>query len=116
EQSKVYTPAIERSGIIAQLKNTIGSLLLNNQSIIQWVFPFFDYYDNLIKPTYLTNNIVSINQCDNSTVAIFKRITSGISSPIITGYNYLWKITGLGGLTNYSNLSIGDLYPPFGTF
>ena len=113
-QSKFNTPNINKSGVKTMLKGHIGSVLKKNQNVQQWVAPWPEG-GNIVQPSYLNNNIVDISQGVNFTAAIFKRkYTSGII-PTITGSNYLWKVTYVGGTSSYGGISLNDLYPPLGT-
>lgn len=114
-QAKYNTPYISNSGVDFQLKGHIGTVLKNNKDIEQWCAPWNLESGNITsKPTYIKNNIVAISQGVNFTAAIIKRPQT--FSYDITGYNYLWKVSSLGGNNNYGGISVGDLYPPSGLF
>ena len=108
DQSLYRTPNVNNSGIDFQLKSHIGSILLRNQNILQWVDPWTDESINIIKPSYLQNNIVAISQSDNFTAAIYKRYIN--TSNNITGNLYVWQITDIDGQSYYGGLYTGDRF------
>lgn len=117
DQAKFNTPNVSNSGVDAKLRAHIGTILKNNQDIDQWITPWEDEYQNAIPPNYLQNNVVAISQGCNFTAAIFKRLYSGTNQDIypVTGHNFLWKVTDVGGGDSYGGISINDLYAPLST-
>lgn len=110
------TPNIGNSGVKVMLKNHIGTVLKTNQDIQQWIGPWILESGNIILPSYISNNVVDISQGLNFTAAIVKRLATGNNNAynITTGFNYLWRVTYVGGNQSYGGISIGDLYPPSG--
>lgn len=111
-QAKNNTPNVSNSGVDVRLKGHIGTILKTNQDIQQWVAPWDSEGNNIIKPSYLQNNVVAISQGVNFTAAIFKRPASTcvIVPQVITGQQYLWKVTYVGGTDSYGGISLNDLY------
>lgn len=105
---------IGQSGKDITFRNQVGTVLYKDQDISQWFYP--STFSTQAAPSYLNNNVVAIAQGGKFTAAIFKR-PCATGSPVITGYNYLWKVTGLGisETTTYGGISVDDLYPPLGT-
>ena len=104
--------SIGQSGKRSTFKSQIGTILYKNQDISQWLYPSTASFQSA--PSYLDNNVVAIDQGIKCTAAIFKRQCQ-VTSPTITGYNYLWKVTDLGGPETYGGISVNDLYPPSST-
>ena len=94
------------SGVKIGLRHLLGTVLKTNGDIDQVV----NGSSSLIeRPDYLKNTIVDISQGMSFTAAIFKR-PAVVPEVVITGYDYLWEITYVGGGDSYGGLSIGDLY------
>jgi len=106
-------PNILNSGKNIQLRRYLGTILYKDQDISQWNSRLLSFNQ---APSYLDNNVVAISQGLNFTAAIYKRPCI-VASQSVTGYNYLWKVTGLGfeGISGYGGININDLYPPLGT-
>lgn len=110
-QALYNTPVMNHSGVDIQLRGHIGTILKKDQDIEQWVDPWSGEVNNIIKPSYLQNNIVAISQGTNFTTAIFKRANNCTINPqVLTGYDFLWKVVS----SDFDNIHSGDLYAPSG--
>lgn len=113
QQALLNTPNVSNSGIDIQLRGHIGTILQNNQDILQWVEPWNEELEYISKPNDLENNVVAISQGTRFTAAIFKR-PHVLSTQSITGYQYIWKVVYVGGVESYGGISLNDYFPPNG--
>ncbi len=109
-QAIFNTPDIH-SGIDAQLKLHIGTILNKDQSITQWTTPYSDEANNILLPSFIRNNVVAISQGNHFTAAIIKRPCNFTYSGIMSG-RFLWQVTGVDQFNG--GISVGDLYPSAG--